>query len=166
MPVVLVVLAGSCAQKVYPRTPELMCDLAGKAKVYIMGDDSTADFSLDHPNIVNLSGKIPIKQAILMTRYADFVFGGETGLLVAAGMWGTPKMMLCTSASVYQACKYHKNDHSMQADTPCSPCHRAIYTDEDCESLDREGEDCYPSCTGAFDYNRIRETIERALHHL
>jgi hypothetical protein len=165
MPVVLVVLAGSCAQKVYPRSPELMMELAQKAKVYILGDDSTAGLEFEHPNIKNLSGVIPIKQAILMTKYADFVFGGETGLLVAAGMWGTPKTMLCTSASVYQACKYHENDYSLQADIPCSPCHRAIYTQADCESLDCEGEDCYPACTSAFDYDTIRGAIEEyALH--
>lgn len=160
--VVLMVVAGSCSQKVYPELPSLAIGLAEKysnLKVYLMGDSSTENLSLGHERVVNISGQVPIKQSILMTKHADFVFGGETGLLVAAGMYGTPKMMLCTSSGVKQACSYHVNDFSIQSNAECSPCHRAVYCDKDCESPIVVDDSWYPSCTEGFDHKHIFDTI-------
>lgn len=169
--VVLMPIAGSCSQKIYPELPSLARGLVEKypgMKIYLMGDDTTKDLSFDHPRIVNESGKLCIKQAIYMTKYADFVFGGETGLLVAAGMFGTPKMMLCTSSGVKQACSYHKNDFSLQSSAKCSPCHRAIYCHTDCEEVVQEGQEWFPACIHGFDHKQIFDTIgtQYEMHHM
>jgi ADP-heptose:LPS heptosyltransferase len=162
--VVLMVVAGSCAQKVYPHMPALARGLVEKhsdIKVYLMGDATTSNLSFGHSRIINISGQPPIKQAILMTREADFVFGGETGLLVAAGMFGTPKVMLCTSSGVMQACGRHLNDFSLQSSAKCSPCHRAVYCDLDCEGVVKDGNDeWHPECIDGFDHSEIFKTIE------
>lgn len=162
--VVLMPLAGSCSHKVYPDMPELsqrILDTYPNAWIYLMGDASVAHAQWEHPRIVHTAGKLPFKQAITMAKYADYVIGGETGLLVAAGTYGTHKTMLCTASSVYQCCKYHENDHSLQANIECSPCHRAVFATCDCEDMIHDGEETYhPHCIETFDMNTILGIVE------
>jgi ADP-heptose:LPS heptosyltransferase len=160
--IVLMVVAGSCSQKIYPDLPSLARGLVekyDKMKIYMMGDESTKSLSFGHDRIKNISGQSAIKQSIFMTKHADFVFGGETGLLVAAGMFGTPKMMLCTSSSIKQACSYHENDFSIQSEVPCSPCHRAVYCNLDCENTKEVEDGWEPACIAGFDHKQIFDTI-------
>lgn len=161
---VFIAVAGSCAHKIYPETSQLLLDILSlypKSKIYLMGGPDALEFPLiDNDRIVNCINKYPMKQSILLTRGANFVFGGETGLVVGAGMWGTPKIMLCTASSVYQCCKYQENDFSVQADIKCSPCHRAIYNDIDCDKLIYEDDgSCYPACVDHFGHEYILKTI-------
>lgn len=161
--VLLMVVAGTCPHKVYPYMPSLARGLVERyenLRIYLMGDPSTAHLSFDHPRISNISGQPAMKQSILMTKHADFVFGGETGLLVAAGMFGTPKMMLCTASSVKQCCSYQDNDYSVQSAAECSPCHRSVYCDKDCEGVvELENDVWHPACINGFDHKHIFDTI-------
>ena len=163
--IIIMPIAGSCSHKVYPEMPRLTHDILKKypnAVIYLTGDSSVAHAQWEHDGrIKHLCGTMSIKQIILMTKYADMVIGGETGIVVAAGMWGTPKIMLCTASSVYQCCKYHENDYSMQANTECSPCHKAIYNVNDCEQMIKDGEDTYPKCITTFDYSKIMEAVDK-----
>lgn len=160
--IIIMPIAGSCSHKVYPDMPKLTYAILDKypnAVIYLAGDSSVAHAQWNHPRIHHTCGDISFKQMVLMTKYADYVFGGETGLVVAAGMWGTPKTMLCTASSVYQCCKYHKNDYSIQANIKCSPCHKAIYTVDDCDSMVNEDDVSYPKCITTFDFDKIMDTI-------
>lgn len=162
--VIVMPLAGSCCHKVYPDMPRLCYDILEtypNAVIYLTGDESVAHAQWAHPRIKHTCGKIPFKQALMMAKHADYVFGGETGILVGAGMWGTPKTMLCTASSIYQTVKYHDNDYSMQAGVKCSPCHRAVYTTADCENMIADGEDIYPACIKSFDYEDILDTVRK-----
>lgn len=90
-----------------------------------------------------------------MMKYADYAFGPETGLMVAAGMWGTPKTMLCNTTAIHQTCSMHKNDRSLQSSAPCSPCHKGIYTEEDCEDVRYVEGIPYSGCVHGFGFDEI-----------
>ena len=161
--VIMMNIAGSCSHKVYPEMPRLIFDVLDKypnAYIYMTGDASVAHAQLDHPRIRKTCGDTPIKQIVLMAKHADYVFGGETGVLVAAGMWGTPKTMLCTASGLKQTCGDDDNDYSIQAEIKCSPCHKAVYCISDCENMVVDGEDTYPICIMSFPYEKIMSTVE------
>lgn len=123
---------GSTAQKVpqgLEGVAETILDSWSNARIVIVGDREAQVFK--HPKgtgrVLNLAGKVDYRISIAAVRCADFVIGPETSMLVAAGMFGIPKTMICTSANVEQCTKYHRNDFSIQSTASCSPCHRAIY---------------------------------------
>ena len=167
--IIILPIAGSTSQKVVHKFREwtyTLLDMFKEAEVYLAGDKTCEHLvPTDNPRIKNMCTGLPIKQSFLMTRYANYVLGPETGVVVSAGMWGTPKTMLCTTSSVIQCCKYHKNDYSLQAPIYCSPCHRAIYNQQDCHNmLTGETGLYYPACTKLFDLNNIIEPITKAYH--
>lgn len=168
---VMIPMAGTTAQKKFYGAVDLarrIVDKYSDAVVFLTGDQ-TDEAPKDHDRIrVISSGSFPIKQVVLMAREVDMVIGPETSLLVAAGMWGTPKVFLATTSSVYQMTQYQKNDFSIQAPIWCSPCHRAIYEDTDCESMvrDSEGKALYPACTKLFDLNEIMKRVDHVYVNL
>lgn len=162
--VVIIPIAGSTSQKVFHNWLDVANGILERyenAVVYASGDEVCGKLVPQHPRIRNMCGNNPIKQSFLMAKYADMVIGPETGMLVAAGMWGTPKIMLGTTSSLYQMTKYHKNDFSLQAPIYCSPCHRAIYCESDCHEMrgDREKQTLYPACSKTFSTEKILEIV-------
>lgn len=136
--VVILPLAGSTAQKVvhtYRDICQQILDKYDNAVIYLAGDETCRSLVFDHPRVKTMIGNdVSIKQAVHRTKYADMVIGPETFLLAAAGMFGTPKIIMATTSSVWQMTQHHKNDFSIQAPIHCSPCHRAIYMRGDCEN--------------------------------
>lgn len=82
--------------------------------------------------LVHKSGRMPFRQAALMSRYVDLVVTPETGLGIVAGSFGTPKIMMLTAASLKSVVGNDNNDYSIQSDAYCSPCYRAIYNTDNC----------------------------------
>jgi len=136
-----------------------------KAKLFTVGDDSCPSLEWNAPRTYHLSHRndrdhLPFANAMVMCKYANYVFGPETGILSAAGMYGTPKTILCTASSVDQLCRYHKNDYSMQAQLDCSPCYRTCF-----HGPSRKKEPCLkseifiypfmPLCTERFDLDML-----------
>lgn len=156
---VIIPLSGSTDQKRFwdaPKLAQMVVDKYPDAVVYLAGDDRYVSEIPVHPRIRNMCGnKVSIKQAVLLCKYVDMVVGPETFLLVAAGMWGTPKVILSTASSVYQMAQYQRNDYSIQASIPCSPCHKAIYAKTDCESMASFG----PTCARRFSLDTLLEKI-------
>lgn len=165
--VVVIPIAGSTAQKIFHNFKELVNAILAKyesAVIYLAGDETCEQYVPDHPRVKSMCGsRVDFKQAVHMMKYADMVIGPETGLLVAAGMFGTPKVILATTSSVWQMTQYQKNDFSLQAPIHCSPCHRAIYFTEDCESPinDKDGNFNATSCSKMF---RIEDIMQRVDH--
>jgi hypothetical protein len=165
--VMLVVIAGSTMQKVFPTWLQSFCktliDDFPKLKIYLFGDSECADDEWEYKRTKSLiirpgRQQFGFKQALLMTKYADYVFGPETGLLVGAGMFGTPKTVLVTGAAKKQMVKYHANDYSMQSLAPCSPCYRTCYTGRLCEKETFYG--IYPRCTAAWDFDKLYQIVK------
>jgi ADP-heptose:LPS heptosyltransferase len=143
--IIIVPLKGSTNQKFFHLYKEFTEAVLGKydnALVYFAGDASCRQWMIDHERVKPMFGDhVSIKQAVLHTKHADMVVGPETSLLVAAGMFGTPKTIMATTSSVWQMAQYQKNDFSIQAPLACSPCHRAIYGKQDCEQPIDNGDD-------------------------
>jgi ADP-heptose:LPS heptosyltransferase len=137
------------------------------ALVMTIGDKGCKQFEFDHPQVVHKSGVYPFRQAALLTKYVDMVVTPETGLGVAAGAYGTPKVMLLTSSSLQNIVANDENDFSIQSEAWCSPCFRAIYNTDCCEHL--EGKNApdgmpLPICV-AFDRERLFDRITEARDH-
>jgi len=163
--IIIMPIAGSTSQKVihnFKTWVYTILDEFPESVVYIAGDELCKSLvPVDNPRIKNLCGNdIPIKQTFLMVKYANYVVGPETGILVAAGMWGTPKTMLCTTSSVFQCNQFHKNDYSIQTKIYCSPCHRAIYHVEDCPEMKKCGDNYYPQCVKEFNLYEVIKYIK------
>lgn len=169
---VVIVVAGSTCQKV----PQGLKDVAKRivdeypdARIFLVGskpsgwmptpiDPKDLQFDFGKKNVCKLVGKTPYRQAMALVKLADYVIGPVSSLLHGAGMFGTPKTMICTDCSVQQACKYHKNDFSVQANAPCCPCHRAIYHTKYCLTEKTPfGE--LPVCNVDYDRERIMEGV-------
>ena len=164
--IIILIIAGSTSQKVLHKFKEwtyIILDRYPKSVMYLGGDATCSELvqPLVGPRIKNMCApKTPIKQAFLMTKYVNYVVGPETGVVVAAGTWGTPKTMFCTTSSIFQCNQFHKNDFSIQAPIKCSPCHRAIYYKEDCEDMVSVGENFAPKCTQLFNIDSLLQRID------
>ena len=162
--VVVIPIAGSTAQKVFHSFKDValgILDRYPEAYVYLAGDEACRVHFFEHPRVGSMiGGDRSIKQTLHMVKYADMVIGPETYLLASAGMFGTPKIILATTSSVWQMTQFQKNDFSIQAPIHCSPCHRAIYFDSDCESpvLDEAGQFLTTSCSKLF---RTEDILQR-----
>lgn len=122
-------------------------------------------------NAINVVGKWPFRQALLATKYIDMLVTPETGIGIGAGTYGTPKMMLMTAASVKNIVGNDKNDFSIQSEAWCSPCHRAIYNMDICDTVELNGnvsssikemgtEKKLPICV-FFDKERVLHQMEK-----
>lgn len=161
---VIVPAAGSTMHKTFHNYQQIVwaaLNLDESSQVYVAGDVTLKAKVIKHKRVFDMCTDVPIKQAFLMTKYADFMVGPETSLMAAAGMWGTPKMMLATTSSVDQMTKYQKNDYSMQSPIFCSPCHRAVYKEEDCQTrvYSEKGEFLTPACAKMFNLDNIQGTL-------
>ena len=128
--------AGSSWHKVYPHSPDVICDLVERApdiKILLTGDDSVDMLYEPHPRIVSMLGRFGIRQSMIMTKFVDLVVSPETGVFNASGAFDTPKIGLMTHSSKENLTKYFVNDYSLESSAPCHPCHRLIHNLEDCE---------------------------------
>jgi len=163
----LMVLGGSSRQKVFLWMQDFskkLIDTYPKMKIYLMGGPELANDVWQYERIFSLVNgasnvSLNYKQAILLTKYADYVVGGETGLLISAGMMGTPKSCLFTISNKDQLVNYHKNDFSLQSKADCSPCHVMAYSGTICE---RETlYNTFPKCIMEFDLDELQANIEK-----
>lgn len=164
--VVVIPIAGSTAQKIFHNFKEVATQILNKyedAVVYLAGDEPCRQHVFEHPRVkIMIGADVSIKQAVQRMKYADLVIGPETFLLAAAGMFGTPKVCLATTTSIFQLTELHKNDFSIQAPIACSPCHRAIYFEDDCESpmVTEEGKFIAASCSKMFSTADIMQRVD------
>lgn len=160
---VLMPVAGTCTHKFYPEIERLAHHIITKyhnAHIYLVGDESLREHQFDMERVHKYCGDMPFKQTVLMAKYCDYAIGPETGTLVAAGNFGTPKTMLCTASSIYQCCAGQKNDYSLQSGVECSPCHKAIYVPEDCDNVVKDGLGLLNACVMGFDFDEIAGIVE------
>lgn len=124
-----------------------------------MGDDITKTFQFEGDRIRNLAGVCPIRQSMLITKYANLVIGCESGLMVAANLLGAPTIQLMTAASIKNHGGDMKNDYSLQSPCKCSPCHKGPYQYIGCPKFEDKGEK-YPECI-KFDVDTILNKMEK-----
>ena len=163
----LLALGGSSRQKVFIWIEEFckkLIDQYPKLKIYLMGGSELKNDTWEYERTFSyVNGASPVnicyRQAALMTKYADYVFGGETGLLTAAGMMGTPKTILFTITKKDQITKYHRNDYSVQSLSSCSPCHVLAYSGTICETENTYN--AFPKCTTEYDFDELANIFDK-----
>lgn len=158
----ILALGGSSIQKVFPTWLEGFCkrlvDCLPKLKLFIIGDNDCKNETWDYERTVNLVTRTSFRQAVHMTKYADYVLGGDTGLLVGAGMMGTPKTTLFTIIGPEQITNYHDNDFSLQSSSSCSPCYIMAYSGQRCPK--EPIYNSFPICTHEWNHAEIFSRIE------
>lgn len=168
--VVVIPVKGSSIHKHFRNWKEVVLDLVGTypdALIYLTGDEQDLVGDFEHPQVKRLfSDRVPFKQMVLLMNYVDLVVGPETGLMVAAGMWGTPKVMMMSASSVWQANQYQRNDFSFQLPVACSPCHLSVFNLSDCEAPMTEGQESFPSCVRWFPTDQIMRRVDYVYKNL
>ena len=128
---ILWALSGSGKNKVYPWAEYVIGEIFKNYKdvhVITVGDYKCKLLeTFPHEGITNLSGEIPMKISMALTKFVDLVIAPDTGVLHASGCFDTPKIGLLGHTTIENITKYFKNDHSIEADCACAPCFRLIY---------------------------------------
>jgi ADP-heptose:LPS heptosyltransferase len=157
---ILWALRGTMWQKaIYPIAKDVCNEFLRRhpdAHIITTGDDFCKKWEWEHDRVSHKSGRIPYRQALLMSRYMDLVVTPETGLGIGAGAYGTPKIMLLTAASLKNIVGNDNNDFSLQSDAWCSPCTRAIYDTDQCMCDEVNN---LPICV-AFDKEKVLNQME------
>jgi len=130
---VIWVLSGSGFNKTYPWAEYVATEFCVTHKkdveLYTVGDEMCRILEWQNALTQNKSGIWTVRQAFLMTKYADLVIGPDTGVLNAASCFDTPKIVFLSTASEENLTKYWKNVTPLSAkDCECHPCHRLIYS--------------------------------------
>jgi ADP-heptose:LPS heptosyltransferase len=124
-------LSGSGKNKAYPWSDYVIGEILKNHKnihVITVGDLRCQLLeSLNDKDITNLSGKIPIRVSMALTKFCDLVISPDTGILHAAGCFTVPKIGLLGHSTKENITKYFDNDHSIEAKCECAPCYRLIY---------------------------------------
>lgn len=166
-------LSGSGLHKMYPFSDAVILALLKDIEdlqVITVGDSSAKMIEqARHPRWIKRCGSWPVRDTMLLTERVDLVVSPESLMLNAAGCFATPKIGMLTHSGRKQLVDTFVGDYSMQADLPCSPCHKMIYPDnmKDCPQFSYpdgfEIDAC--ACCGAFDpadlYTRIISLYER-----
>ena len=164
-------LSGSALHKSYPYTHMVMSEILDKYPdvVFItIGDDKCEilEQALRHERVIHKSNKWSFREAMCMVKHAYALVCPDTGILHSSGAWDKPKIGLLTCTSITNITKYFTNDYSLEADVPCAPCYRLIYSaDMQCPvDKDKNGEGlCAPFCN-AYGISPI--TISDIIKHI
>lgn len=125
-------LTGSGRNKTYPYYHYIVAELLAKYPdlgVITVGDNSCQimEYGVDSDRLYKRSGKWKIRESLLFTKYVDLVIAPDTGILHGSGCFDTPKIGLLGHVSLENTTKYYKNNFSLEANVPCSPCDRLIF---------------------------------------
>lgn len=139
-PIILWVLAGSTAHKLWPYLPQAITRVLYKhptATIVFAGEErfrSIADlisgqtrqyFGDAKDRLIDTVGHWPIRGTMTLAKYADLVVGPETGVLNAVCMEDVPKVILLSHSSEENLTKHWVNTTAiLPKQTPCYPCHR------------------------------------------
>jgi ADP-heptose:LPS heptosyltransferase len=134
---VLLVPAGSAFSKAWPWWPFVFNEMVLYRDIPELitistGDDWGRLLDWEHPQHVKGTGKLSIRESMILTKYVDLVIGPDTGIIHAAGCYETPKICLLGQCSKNNLTKYWINDYSIQSPAKCSPCYNLIYSRDQC----------------------------------
>jgi ADP-heptose:LPS heptosyltransferase/predicted SAM-dependent methyltransferase len=139
-PLIMWVLAGSSIHKVWEGIDTVLARIMltfPAAKVITVGDERCKKMIeepwVQEPRIIRRSGVWSIRQTMGMAHACDIVLGPETGVMNAVAMAPMPKIVLLSHSSVVNLTRDWVNTRSVYSvDTPCAPCHKMVYTWDQC----------------------------------
>jgi ADP-heptose:LPS heptosyltransferase/predicted SAM-dependent methyltransferase len=147
-PLIVWTLAGSSIHKVWPHMDQVFARILltwPKAKIVTMGGQREADMLEgpweNEPRIIKQSGKLSIRQTMALAQEADLVIGPETGVMSAVAMLPMPKIIFLSHSSEENLTRDWVNTKSLtpMRHTPCYPCHKMIYTWDQCVKHEETG---------------------------
>ena len=146
-PTIMLALAGSSIHKVYEGIDVVIARLLSAfrdVKVFTVGDERCRDMIenvwTEQPKVVRRSGVWSIRQTMAFAQVCDLVIGPETGVMSAVAMEDMPKIVLLSHSSVENLTKHWTNTYSLfSTKTKCAPCHKLIYTWEQCNKDEETG---------------------------
>jgi len=161
-------LTGSGRNKTYPYYHYIVKELLDKYPdlgVITVGDVSCKimEYGVDSDRIYKRSGMFKIRESLLFTKYVDLVIAPDTGVLHGSGCYDTPKIGLLGHVSLENTTKYYKNNYSLEANVPCSPCNRLIFD----ATLQCPTEPFFGACWCmgiGLSKERVQERIEEVLN--
>jgi ADP-heptose:LPS heptosyltransferase len=120
-------LSGSSIHKAYRYFEQVARAFLARHKdavLFTVGDYVCKLLTFKHPRVYNtMFWEMPIRESMLITKYADMVIGPETGMLITSAAFDTPKIVLLSHSSPEMLTKGWKNAYPLQAPCWCSPCH-------------------------------------------
>ncbi|HDZ13368.1 hypothetical protein LCGC14_0643820 [marine sediment metagenome] len=132
--VILWSLSGSGFHKTWPWSEYVageLCNQFGDIEIITVGDDDCKILEWKQPHTINKCGVYTVRQSFLLTKYADLVIGPDTGLINAASCFDTPKIVMLSTNTEENLCKYWKNTTALyNEDCECYPCHKLIYSND------------------------------------
>jgi heptosyltransferase I len=110
---------------------ELIRSLGTNFKFLIIGSHTETkdaeELSQNHPNVVNLVGKTPIRLLPEIFRHCRLVIGPDTGPIHLANATGGPRvLMLFGSTSWRRSGPLGKQHQAISLDLPCQPCFKRV----------------------------------------
>jgi ADP-heptose:LPS heptosyltransferase len=158
-------LSGSAFHKCYPwaeYVARTFCKRHEDTVVFTVGDDTCKMLEWEDPYTHNKAGIWTVRQAFIMSQYADLVIGPDTGLMNAASCFETPKIIFMSTNTVENLTKYWKNCASLAPsfeDCDCYPCHKLMYS-KDCPRGTIGG--LAPKCMEHIAPDRVLDAMEVA----
>jgi ADP-heptose:LPS heptosyltransferase len=129
-PVIVWVLTGSAAHKIWPHVDAVVTQLLDsflEATITFIGGpgEEKLEGDWDHPRVWRRVGQWPIRQVMAFAKIADVVVGPETGVLNAMAMEAMPKVLILSHSTVENLSRDWVNTISLAGeDAHCYPCHQ------------------------------------------
>jgi ADP-heptose:LPS heptosyltransferase len=159
--VVALSLSGSSFHKSWPWSPYLCGEIYknhGREVIVIsLGDTDCQIIEPNMPNVIRKAGHLPVRSAMLLTKYVHLVVGPETGILNAAAAFPTPKIVFLSHSSEENLTRYWENVTPLHGHCPEWPCHRLVYSN----SCPKGAMDLAPMCSE----NLLPQTVYAAFEY-
>jgi ADP-heptose:LPS heptosyltransferase/predicted SAM-dependent methyltransferase len=143
---ILYPLSGSAIHKVWPNQDSFFARVLIKypgARIVTVGDMLSTVLEQgweNEPRIVKKASKYTIRESMALAEVCDVAVGPETGMMNAVSHLSMPKVVLLSHSSANNLTKYWVNTTTIEPQTtPCYPCHRMIYTFDDCVKDEETG---------------------------
>lgn len=170
-PVIMWVLAGSAIHKVWAGIDAILARIMltfPRAKVITVGDERCKKMIeapwVNEPRIVRRSGEWTIRQTMAMAQSCDLVIGPETGVMSSVGLSPMPKIVLLSHSSVENLTRDWVNTYSIFSEkTPCYPCHKMIYSWEQCVRVDGGNHDGTAACQADIHPDTVWDAVCQSL---
>ncbi len=160
-------LAGSAIHKCWEGQDAFFARVLVKyptARIVTVGDSLSTLLEQgweNEPRIVKKAGKYTIRESMALLSECDLVIGPETGMLNAASHMPMPKIVLLSHSSPENLTKYWVNTTVITpVHTPCYPCHKMIYSWDDCVQDEATGT---AACQASITVDRVWSAFEDSM---
>ena len=145
-PLIMWVLSGSSVHKTWPHSAPFIKHLLKvfpEARIVTVGDERCQILEgewKECDRAIPTAGKWSIRETMTFARECNLVIGPETGVMSSVAMLPMPKIVLLSHSSADNLTRDWVNTFSLfSTQTPCYPCHRMIYTWDQCNKFEETG---------------------------